>query len=542
MILPGRQTILCLLLLLSPIVSVQSQSTVDKAPASTIAGKITVGGKGVAGVVVGLVIREQGSSNSQPTRFRSTTDEDGNYRITKVPPGTYDVIPASPAFVVSEGRKSVIVGKNETVENIDIALERGGVITGTVTDAEGRPVIEEMVYLSPATAQRLEYSRNVRTDDRGIYRAYGVPPGRYRIFAGRDATSRVGDRGSEGGHQRTYHPSAVDPNEATVIDVSDGTEATNVDITLRESARTYIARGRIIDSDTSQPMPKIPVGVQIFRPDGSKSRRSSGNSTNDGEFIVDGLTPGKYAVYSAPAVDSEWLSEPVEFEITNQDVEGLLIKNYRGASISGVVVLEGTNDTKVRAKLFAGRVVGQIVENQRGPSSFPATINPNGSFRITGVAAGRLMLQLQTNEPFRVLRLERHGIVQTRVMEIREREQVTNVRMIVGLANGTIRGVISLPSGMELPSPPRLRVALRRMEDAVRGSYGAPIDADARGHFRFEGLIPGTYEIAVSVFLNAPNAQSSSIPPTRQTVVVTNGVVSEVTVMVQIPQTTPQRP
>src|SRR5688500_13703917 len=106
MVSSGRQTIVCILLLLSAVVSARSQSADDKAATSTITGKVTIGGKGVWGVVVGLAISDQYRSNFRATRFRSTTDEDGNYRITNVPPGNYDVIPASPSYVATDGRKS----------------------------------------------------------------------------------------------------------------------------------------------------------------------------------------------------------------------------------------------------------------------------------------------------------------------------------------------------------------------------------------------------------------------------------------------------
>ena len=36
---------------------------------------------------------------------------------------------------------------NEAVEGIDFKLTRGGVITGRITDADGRPVIEERISL-----------------------------------------------------------------------------------------------------------------------------------------------------------------------------------------------------------------------------------------------------------------------------------------------------------------------------------------------------------------------------------------------------------
>ena len=514
-----------------------SQSTVDKSATSSISGKVTIGGKGVSGVVVALAVTDQYRSKFRATRFRSTSDEDGNYRITNVSPGTYDVIPASPAYVASEGRKSLIVGKNETLENIDIALERGGVITGKVTDADGRPLIEEQVYVSTASAQRRPYFRNIRTDDRGIYRAYGVPAGKYTVSAGSDPSSSIYNRQPQRGHQHTYHPSAVDAATATVIDVTEGSETTNVDITLAGPARTYSARGRVIDSDTDHPMPKTRVGVQVFKQWSTSALGNVAESTQDGEFKVENLAPGKYAVYSEPSADDDWHSEAVPFEVTDRDIEGLVIKTSRGASVSGVVILEGTDDAKLRETLLASRIVGEIADGYLGQTEPSAIINPNGSFRMAGLAAGRLILRLEPRELLRVVRVERDGMVDPRGVEIKEREQITGMRVVVGHANGAIRGVIKQPSGVELPAGTRLQVVVTRMEDVTRRAYANPVEADARGNFRFDGLVQGTYEIAVSVFMNTPGAQQRRIPTTKQTVVVTNGaVVDDVTITLQIPR------
>ncbi|HET6979901.1 MAG TPA: carboxypeptidase regulatory-like domain-containing protein [Pyrinomonadaceae bacterium] len=538
-----RQTFISSLLLLSLAVCVQSQSAVDKTATSTIAGKVTVGGKGLQGVVVGLIIVDQNHSN-RPTRFKSTTDEEGKFRITNVPPGSYEVIPASPAYVAIEGRKSLVVGRNETVEDINIALEQGGVITGKVTDAEGRPVIEEMVFVAAATTtqqttrkERPSYIRNIRTDDRGVYRAYGVPAGKYTVSVGNDAKFSVGSRNSTGAYQRTYYPSASDPDTATVIDVSEGSETTNVDITIGVAPSTYSARGRIIDGDTNKPLPKTQIGVQFYVQFGTGALGNVAESNKDGEFKVDNLAPGKYAVFSEPPADADWHSEAVQFEVTDRDVEGLVIKTLRGASVSGVVMLEGLDDPKTRANLLATRIVGQNVEGYVGRIEPSTTINPNGSFRLTGLAAGRLMLQIQPRETFRVIRLERDGMAYPRGIEIKEHEQVTGLRVVVGLANGSIRGAVTLPEGLELPTPPRLRVLLRRTEDLTPNQY-TPVEADIRGHFRVDDLVSGTYEIVVDL-LTQPD-QRPRIPPGKQTVVVTNGAVADVTITLQMPKPRPQ--
>ena len=114
---------------------------------------MTIGGKGASGLVVGLAT-ETPSSSIQITGMKAITDEDGNYRIKNVPPGTYKVMIAAPAYVQSDGLTPVVVGKNEVAENIDVTLVPGGVITGKVIDADGRPILEEQVFLTLTTSSR----------------------------------------------------------------------------------------------------------------------------------------------------------------------------------------------------------------------------------------------------------------------------------------------------------------------------------------------------------------------------------------------------
>jgi hypothetical protein len=207
--------------------------------------------------------------------------------------------------------------------------------------------------------------------------------------------------------------------------------------------------------------------------------------------------------------------------------------------VSGVVVLEGTDDAKVRANLLATRIVGQIVDGYLGRTDPSATINPNGSFRLTGLAAGRLMFQMQPREAFRVIRVERDGIASPGGVEIKEREQVKGLRVVVGQPNSAIRGTIKMPTGMELPAGTRFEVVVIRTEDLTRGSFVNPVEADVRRNFRVEGLIPGTYDVVVKA-LTPPG--TPRIPPARQTVVVTNGAVADVTITLQMPKPAANEP
>jgi protocatechuate 3,4-dioxygenase beta subunit len=344
----SRQAIACILLIFAVVIDARSQSGPEKRQGATFSGKVTIKGKGAPGITVGLIRIEE--SSQQPTGQRALTDDQGNYRITNVGPGKYVLTVAAPGLIPasgSDGNKTFLISKSEAVENVDFALARGGVITGKVTDTGGRPLIEEYISLVPVDYGNGSFRympSNTRTDDRGIYRLFGVPPGKYRIAAGQE--NNFGSRG--GGYRRVFHPAAEEASQATIIEVSEGSEATDVDITLPELIVNYSAYGRIIDGDTGQPVANVSYGVQKYLSEGSTVSLSTGAfSSKDGEFKFDNLSPGKYAVFVEVPPNSDWRSDYLRFEVIDQDVTGLIVKTTKGASASGVIVLEGTDDKTI---------------------------------------------------------------------------------------------------------------------------------------------------------------------------------------------------
>jgi hypothetical protein len=249
----ARQTLVWVFFIACAVANAQSQSSLTrKGSPSSISGKVTMKGKGVAGIVVGLRVND--SPGPQTSRYRSVTDQDGNYRITNVPRGNYQVVPAPLGFVLlgEMAAKTLLITEGETVEGIDFALVRGSVITGRVTDSDGRPLIEEQIKLLPVEGtNQLDQSYmvaqvNTRTDDRGIYRAFGLRQGRYKVSVGQGEDGFYGGvRGSR--YKQTFHPAVTDPAKATVIEATEGSEATNVDITVGRTLAGFAVSGRIID-------------------------------------------------------------------------------------------------------------------------------------------------------------------------------------------------------------------------------------------------------------------------------------------------------
>ena len=357
-----RRAVVCVLVIAGVAVCGHAQSTSVQEQTASISGKVTVAGEGVKGVVIALRTKES-PSYGQLTSHRGVTDDKGQYRITNVPAGNYLVTPTATMFVADDdtnGERALMVDKGQTIEDFDFSLVRGGVITGRVLDSEGQPLIEEDVYLfSPRDPRLGSFRPAAVTDDRGVYRAFGLKPGNYTVAAGRnDIMGPTGHREHGPAYVRTFYPGVTDQAQAATIKVSDGSETTNIDITLGRPLTPHSASGRVVDSQTGQPVPDANYGVIQFVSGTQRMSVNRGSLTNSrGEFKLENLTPGQYAVTVQPRDGGDWRAEELRFEIADQDVTGLVVRTVKGGSVSGVVVLDGTYDNSIREQLANARLV-----------------------------------------------------------------------------------------------------------------------------------------------------------------------------------------
>jgi hypothetical protein len=521
-----------------------SQTTTAKNnPNAIVSGKVVIKGKPAPGIVVG--VRSSRPTQFDPT-FKATTDQDGNYRITDVPAGTYEIAPVAPAFVISEGNnlrsQMVLINEGENVEGIDFELVRGGVITGKITDADGHPVIEERVNLVPVEqgSQRgpvYSVSTSFQTDDRGIYRMFGIRPGRYKIFIGEGEGSFYRTIGRGGAAlPTTYYPDATDAAKAKVVEIDEGTEANNIDIAIGQPFHGYSANGRIVDGETGKPVPNVWIGVSKIvsvdgRNSGSYGVGTDVRSSSQGEFRLENLAPGKYSISIYPQPESDVRADPVSLEILDSDVTGLLIKSSIGSSVSGTVVLEGTRDSKVVAAMAQAYISAYVRSEGASMSGRSSRLGPDGSFRVGGLQAGTAMFSFSALNDFQGLtisRIERDGVVQPNGIHVQNAEQVTGVRVFVTYSTGSIRGIIKTENGT-LPANAHLMIQVTKPGDTNNRnrSWGA----DSRGHFLIEGLADGAYELVVIAYL----PESRLRPPTvKQLVTVTDGAATEVTVTIDL--------
>ena len=523
-----------------------------KAATGSVSGRIIHEDKALPGVSVVLMSAEFGPR--QRPMARATTDGDGRYRLTGVPAGHYNVMPLAPVYVVSggsgpglRGGKPVNVAAGENVEGIDFSLVRGGVITGRITDADGKPVVGQYMRIEAIDerGQKLPvYLYNpygYETDDRGIYRVYGLPAGRYLVSVGesQDGGPMTGRGG--GYYTRTFYPHATEEAQAKPIEVSPGSEVTDIDITLGRLSKTYSVSGRVVDADTGQPVPNVFCSYGSVTRDGRSLMNYGGGAVTSnarGEFQLEGIRPGRYAAFvTSMGQPNASYSEATPFEVIDRDLSGLEIKVRRGATVSGVVVVEGTTNRAILAKLAnlsLGASTRGTAPGLNMPDSARGNIAADGSFHLTGLRPGKVMFFFASYPPPKGLslsRVEHNGVEQREGIEVGPGEQVTGVRVVLAYGTGVIRGQVQVQNGM-LTEDVRMGVMLRRA-GSTTGPFAGRAEVDARGRFVIDGLSAGEYELMLQIYRPRPPVGPPP-PPVRKVVNVTDGTETTVTLVLDL--------
>jgi protocatechuate 3,4-dioxygenase beta subunit len=536
MVSSARLVVAAVLLIFGAAVSSSPQTTPEKGATASISGKVKIKDKGVAGVPV--FAEGQTFGRGRGSNYHGTTDQTGNYRITNVRAGTYSIRPVAPSFALEDYRlnNGVVVSEGETVEDINFSMVPGGVITGKISDADGKPLLEEYVNVVPVDAAAFMGARfdgPQRTDDRGIYRVFGLPPGKYKVSVGVNE-SLPGDFRSP--YRQTFYPSVTDVAKATLIEVTEGGEAANIDIVVGRPVATFKVSGRILDAETGKPLSNINYGVYQGTEHGGASRVGRNFTNANGEFRLENVLPGKYVVFIVPG-DSGVRDDSVSFEVVDRDVTDLMIKSAKGASVTGVVVFEGGEESKSGFKpneLYISGWVEGAEQTFGGRSS--KQVKPDGSFTIGGLRNGVARFYFAApmrndSRQVQLVRVERDGVVQPRGLILNEGEQVTGVRLIVKYLTGTIHGQIKFEGDELLAS--RIRVWVTYLDDRQGEPYSmgnSSPELDPRKRFVLGGLAAGTYEVNVVVFGPArPEPQTIF----KQQVTVADNAVSDVTITIK---------
>ena len=541
--------LISLLILCGSVIRNQETSKGTEKPDGLISGRVTFNGQPMPGVTVVL----QSTASNAPTQVlpQAVADEEGRFRLTGILAGHYYLSALSPGLVVLNGPQShwpgkeVVLTDGEKIEGLDLLLTRGGVISGQILDSKRRPLIRERVILTQigehgekrpvlsSTASSFMYL----TDDRGEYRLFGLPAGRYIVSVGTTGEiSTAVSTVNKTYYPRTFYNNVTEESQASIIEVTPGSEQNKVDIVVMPPAKAQSVLVRIVDGATGHRVPDV-----LFRYGKLNSDNRSFRSVDrpikvdaNGEHIIENILPGRYTALLETSGSSGYYSDPVSFEVGSENSPPVEIKAFRGGEVSGIVIVEGINDQNILARLPSLPILAQMTSTQMAVASYPLSIKPDGSFQVSGLRPGRILFTLSPDlqSTFSISRIERDGIEQPKGIEVVLNEQVNGIRLILSNGLGSIRGQIQLV-GRTLSISEKVFIFAHRIGESSEKI--ANVDAD--GKFTLQGLAPGNWEIRPVLFHFVGPGQPPQVShpqSAQQIVAVANGKVSQVTIALDL--------
>ena len=398
-------------------------------------------------------------NNAERTVGRTVvTGDDGAFGVADLPAGRYTVSGTKDGYVtVVYGAKRIgrpgtpiVLDEGQQVTDLVLRIPRGAVLTGTVLDEDGQPLSGAFVRTALSVIRNGEGTfvpagTPQTTDDRGVYRIYGLMPGEYLVSGSarlgghahgldvravsdedvrralREITtpftsSRPGqltpdesyrpppdDRAGPVAYAPVYYPGVMFPEQAARLTLAAGEERRGVDFQL-PLVPTATIEGTVTAPPGVSPHVTVNMVAAGLNTGGFLGAHfQAARADAEGRFRFRGIAPGQYSILArggptaapgrgrgAPPAGGPQYWAQADIVVDGRDVSGVLLALQPGLTVSGLVRFDGSSaepsqdPSKVRVMLQMAGGVGEI-----RLSTLPAQMDANGTFTITGVTPGR---------------------------------------------------------------------------------------------------------------------------------------------------------
>ena len=377
------------------IVTVTSGATIDRinaalAQGGSIAGTIT----GVGGVPLAQVCASITTLAGVYVNAGGCSDSTGHFQTIGLPAGAYDVVfddQAGPYMeqwyngkTTQASANSVAVTLGSVTATANIAMQRGGSISGTVTDSVSHAAVPGSCLAIYASGGNQDYAGSRCTDSSGQYTSPGLATGSYKV--------EFYD-GSGAGHLPQWWNNKPDQASATSISVTLGvnTSAINADLQLGGKIT-----GTVTDAVTHAGVPNL--CADVYRA-GALGTIGAGCSDSTGAYTAVGLPTGNYQVvfndYSAAGYLSQWwnnkpdqasaTSIPVTQGATTQAIDAALVV---GGKITGTVT-----DAVTHAGIANVCAYVHTIGTSTGWGGLRGCTDASGAYAAVGVPTGSYQVE-----------------------------------------------------------------------------------------------------------------------------------------------------
>jgi protocatechuate 3,4-dioxygenase beta subunit len=436
----------------------QAQATIPTGTAA-ISGSLVVIGTGQPARRARVTLNAIGGGGSRSV----LTDDTGAFAFTGVIAGRYNLSASKTGHVGvtfgqtrpgGPGTPIQLAEGEKFIANMQIA--RGSVITGTVLDEHGEPTpgtqVRVLRFVNQSGRRTLQQSGSGSTDDRGIYRVFGLQPGEYIVSAvprnagpGMDAArmaaeleavrQRIAAAADQSvarelmtrasmlqaeipaqdeqptGYAPVYYPGTIAPADAAPIAIGVGEERPSVDFQLQ---RVPMARveGSVVNG-TGVAVQSIQLTLMNVAQAVPGLGTISARAEADGRFRIMNVPPGQYRLVarasSAPSGGRGNVEMPgggrggrgnqpppvrlwgtVDVPVDGRTVSNVIVTLQQGLTVTGRIVFEGAS-LQPPADLSRMRVTLSPADPSSAgglPQSASGTVDTAGRFTIPSVVPG----------------------------------------------------------------------------------------------------------------------------------------------------------
>ncbi len=547
-----------------------AQTVAPQAPAAPVRDTPAVAATGTA-LVSGVVVDDE----NKPVRRASVTfegdaranrialtDDKGAFVAANLPAARYTIRAERAGFATGEygakhaGRPGagLTVKDGDRVENVVLHMARGAVIQGRVVDEKGRPMVGASVT-AYRVVTRLGGNTDIelvvrsgsafpQTDDRGIFRFYGLAADEYIVGMSpffprgqesvhlltdaqlRDVFGGAATRASRAistdapaaptgamsppmNYAMVFYGDTTDPLASTRVRLAPGEERTGIELHVKLEPRASV-HGVIVGPD---PLPTM--SLELMHKTAVQTLGITTFSPSRTGAVIDypNLTPGDY-VLSARTTTGPALAGETTFTLGGADLNGVRVELQPAATIAGRIVFSGSGlkppDPATIALSLApvtqfGRSVAPRIGTVTGDAFVVDGVMP-GAFRV----AGAVRTTAKPGEPAWTLSSVMLGDrdVTDLPVEINAGQTLPPVTVTFTDTPTELGGRIVLADGnpgsdyfvIALPSDERYWVWNSRRIKSVR--------PDATGRYVFSPLPAGTYRIAAVTELEQGDLRS----------------------------------
>ena len=457
-----------------------------------------------------------------------TTGSDGRFSFAGIPSGRYRVQVSRSGYLNSSAASSreLALQGGASSRNVRLSLTETGAISGRVFDGSGDPIanvaVQALGYIWEDGQRKLDEVKTTDTNDRGEFRLFWLPPGRYYLRATTDSrlsgafrmqrggdgkfvieaeTLFIGGRGPgtpAGRYAPVYYPGTADPQGASAVDVGSGSDVGGVDFVMVR-ATTRNVRATVIDGTTGLPVPN-PSATLVPRNGSGIGNGFFVPSSNENVVEARDVLPGSYYLVATARInagnDSFWVRggrTPVD--VADKDIDGVTVVVQSPADLPGRVTVEGA-----QALTEETHPVVTLLNALSGAAARPnlyAQFSDNRQFVIDGVHEGEYRVQLSDFPRGTYLKSLRFGGAEVTdgIIHVDPRAR-SGLEVVLGANGGAVSGFVgsSVAAGIAREPLAGATVAVipsganRDRPDLYKGTK-----ADEQGRFHIEGIAPGDY-------------------------------------------------